>query len=296
VDLVTGEPAGVKVRREGRQLVVDDLVVGGAPIAIRWSVSVPGLQQYTVRSEYQSVPARVEILLPDHLDPQRKYPVVYILPVEPEHRNEYGHGLVEAQKADIANKYEVICVYPSFAAVPWFGNHADDPGIRQLDYILHSLIPGIDSKYPTQPDKEGRWLIGFSKSGWGAFKLMLQFPDIFGYAAAWDAPFMLSGDNTGDEWGPVGIKSVYGTKETFQQALPFKLASEQAGYLRQRCRLVLGGSDGWKTNVEDMHALLNQLNIPHVHRPDLNLPHRWASGWFPPLMEDLARVARAPLP
>jgi hypothetical protein len=35
-------------------------------------------------------------------------------------------------------------------------------------------------------------LTGASKSGWGAFSLILRHPDFFGYAAPWDTPFMMS--------------------------------------------------------------------------------------------------------
>ena len=40
VDLLTGEPAGVTVRRDGKRLVVDDVAIGGSPVAIRWRADV----------------------------------------------------------------------------------------------------------------------------------------------------------------------------------------------------------------------------------------------------------------
>ena len=252
-----------------------------------------GYWEATLASEYQAKPAKVEILLPNHLDSAKKYPVLYILPVEAQ-GSAFGHGLIEAKKADIANKYEVICVYPSFTSTPWFGNHATDPQIRQDDYVVRALVPYIDSKYPTQRDKEGRWLIGFSKSGWGAYTLLFRHPDVFGYAGAWDVPFMLDGDNSRKDWGPMGLSGNMGSKEVMQQFLPTKLATENASWLKARNRLVLGRGIFWKSQNEQMHTLLDQLKIPHAYLPDLLKPHRWDTGWFPPMVDQLVRIARAP--
>jgi len=251
-----------------------------------------GFLECGLTTEYQAGPALVQVLLPDHLDRSKKYPVLYILPVEGI-RSEFGHGLVEAKKADIANKYGVICVYPLFnKAAPWYGNHATDPTLRQEDYVVKALVPFIDSKYPTQKDKEGRWLIGFSKSAWGAYTLLFRHPDVFGYAAGWDGPFMLNG--SGKDWGPMGLSTNFGTKEAMLQNLPAKLATENASWLKARPRLVLGLGKFWADQVKRMEALLQTSGIPHVYRNDLTVDHRWDTGWFPPMVEELVKVARVP--
>ncbi len=198
----------------------------------------------------------------------------------------------EARKADVANRYGVICVYPSFLAIPpWYGNHATDPEIRQEDFVAHALVSSIDASYPTRRGREARWLLGFSKSGWGAYTLLLRHQEVFGYAAAWDVPFMLDGG--GEDWGPMGLSHVFGTREAMQRCLPTRLAAANASWLRERCRLVLGGGVYWKPQVEAMHVLLAGHGIPHVYQPDLTLTHRWDTGWFAPMTEDLVKIARA---
>ena len=251
-----------------------------------------GFIEVMLPSEFQAGPTLVEILVPDRMDAGVEYPVLYILPVG-KPGPEFGSGLEEAKKADIANKLGIICVAPQFTLVPWYGNHATDPEIRQEEHILKRLIPFIDTHYPTRKNPEGRWLIGFSKSGWGAFTLLLRNPDVFGYAAAWDAPLMLTGDDGGKKWGPMGIEKVFGTKEAFQQFLPTRLAGQNASRLKQRPRLVLGVGSTWSGQATKFHALLDQLGIPHVYLPDLFVPHRWDSGWFPPMVDALANTARA---
>jgi len=52
------------------------------------------------------------------------------------------------------------------------------------------------------------------------YTLLLRRPEIFGYAAAWGAPFLLDGKNSGGDWEPMGISKVMGTKETMPHFLP----------------------------------------------------------------------------
>ena len=124
--------------------------------------------------------------------------------------------------------------------------------------------------------------------------MLLRHPEVFSYAAAWDGPFMLDGENSGKDWGPMGISKVMGTKETMQQFLPSRLAVAKADFLKKRKRLVLGVGIDWKDQSVAMHALLEKENIPHVYHPDLLVKHRWDSGWFAPLVEELGKTAREP--
>lgn len=270
-------------------------VCGGSSEGVPELNRESGFLEFTLTTEYQAEPALVRVLLPDHPDPVKRHPVLYILPVESGVKSEFGNGLIEAKKADIANRYRVICVYPSFnKAAPWYGNHPTNLNQRQEDYVVRALVPFIDGKFPTQPRKEGRWLIGFSKSAWGAFTLLFRHPDIFGYAAGWDGPLMLNGDNNGNDWGPMGLSANFGTKEAMQKSLPTKLAQENAGWLKDHPRLVLAPGRFWTSQTTQMHAHLEALGIPHVYRSDLTFPHRWDSGWFSPLVEELANIAKPP--
>ncbi len=250
-----------------------------------------GFYECKLPSEFQARPATVEILLPTKMDPEKKYPVVYILPVGGASKRGYGDGLVEAKKADVANKYDVICVSPYFTEIPWFGNHATKKTVRQEDHILNVLVPFIDEQYSTIKSSEGRWLIGFSKSGWGACTLLLRNPRVFGYAAAWDAPFMLNG--SGKDWGPMGLKKNMGTKKQMMSYLPTALAKQNAGWLQERNRLVIAPGKFWKGQVVKYHSHLEKLKIPHTYRDDLVLKHRWDTGWFAPMFEELVTIARS---
>ena len=76
-----------------------------------------GLLTHTVDSPRQSAPTDVRVWLPSPLDSTKKYPVVYLLPVEGGRGSKYGDAIASVREFDAANKYQVICVAPSFAAL-----------------------------------------------------------------------------------------------------------------------------------------------------------------------------------
>ena len=143
--------------------------------------------------------------------PRTRCPVVYVLPVEAGNAHHYGDGLLEIQKRDLHRRFSAIFVAPTFAQLPWYADHPSDPEIRQESYFLKVVVPFIEQRYPARADRDGRLLVGFSKSGWGAYSLLLRHPDHFGKAAAWDAPLM--------EPRPArfGMGPIFGTQENFEQ-------------------------------------------------------------------------------
>jgi len=248
-----------------------------------------GLWTGQLPSEHNATPSQLEIMLPEPLEAGRKYPVLYLLPVG-KRGGEYGDAMVEAKKADLANKLGVICVEPTFSSSPWLGNHATDPGIQQDDFMVKSLVPFIDANLPVLAKPEGRWLMGFSKSGWGAMTLILRHPDVFGYAAVWDAPLMLDGSKA--DWGPMGLKRNFGTKEKMLEFLPTTLVKQKGAQLGDKPRIVLAPGQAWTPQVKGFRTLLDQLKIPYVYRDDLISKHRWDSGWFEPMAVELAKIAK----
>jgi len=154
------------------------------------STDSDGFTEYQTLSEYQPGWLPVRVLFPAQVEPGRRYPVLYLLPVETDavEKTKWGSALVEARKLDFANKYGFICVAPAFAQVPWYADHPTDPLIRQESYFLKVIVPLVEHDLPARKDPAGRLLVGFSKSGNGAVSLLLRYPERFGCAAAWDAP------------------------------------------------------------------------------------------------------------
>jgi len=234
-----------------------------------------GILTYTVTSEYLKGPNAVEVLLPAPLETGKRYPVLYILPVERGAGGRWGSGIREARRTNVHNSCGLICVAPAFDSTPWYADHPTDPTLRHESYLLKVVLPLIEGRHPVLARPQGRLLIGFSKSGWGAFSLLLRHPDVFGRAASWDAPMM--------EQAPrkYGMAANFGTQENFEHYRITALVERRAGLLRQNpARLVLMGYGNFRSQTEAMHRKMLALGIPHVYDNATERRHHWESGWF----------------
>lgn len=261
-----------------------------------------GTWTHTVESPHQAGPTTVEILLPDKYDKEKRYPVVYLLPVEANGGTKFGDGIKMARQQGLHNRHDVIFAAPTFTATPWFANHPTDPKIRQEDYLIETVIPLVEKNYSTPATAEGRWLLGFSKSGWGALTLILLHPEVFGYAASWDAPLMM----TEEQFGVWGTADDFGTAENMAKYLPSKLLETHAGPFRERERLIISGSNKFGTfsdkkfpyvgapHTEAFHELAEKNGVKHFYEPGINFTHAWAHKWMNPLVAKLAELAKLP--
>lgn len=232
-----------------------------------------GFRCHRVECEYQSGPTEIKVLLPDRMEPGKRYPVVYVLPVEAKNGKTFGNGLAEIKKRDLHNKLGVICVEITFSHLPWYADHPSDPKIRQESYFLKVVLPFVEENYPAIKERSGRLLLGFSKSGYGAISLLLRHPDIFGKAAAWDAPLMMAAPNR------FGMEGIYGNQENFEKYRLTKLLEAGAKELGKSPRLALLGYDNFREHHKEAHALLDKLGIAHEYRDEKKSPHTWHSGW-----------------
>jgi hypothetical protein len=199
---------------------------------------------------------------------------VYVLPVEAQRGSRYGNGLQEVLEQNLHNRYCAICVSPTFSHLPWYADHPSDPKILQESYMLHDVVPFVERHYPTLPQRRGRLLVGFSKSGYGAFSLVLRHPEIFGRAAAWDAPLNMSRPDR------YGMHEIFGTQENFEAYRIGSLLEQKAALLRRRRRLALVGHANFGEHHETIHGRMASLRIPHVFQSGPRRRHAWDSGWL----------------
>lgn len=223
-------------------------------------------------SSAQSKPVGLRILAPAgeakaHL---------YILPVEADGETRWGDGLAEARRLKLHEKYGWVLVAPGFAQLPWYADHPTEAGRRDETHLLKALIPRVERRHPMQ--KPVRLLLGFSKSGWGAWSLLLRHPDLFDAAAAWDAPLM---KERPDQFG---MGPAFGTQENFEPYHLARLLRDRAPDWRGRKRLIHLGYGNFRAHHQQMQALLEELRIPVEYRDGPSREHAWGSGW----MEDAA--------
>lgn len=246
-----------------------------------------GVLMHEVRSEFQAGVTRLRVLLPEPLEPDRKYPVIYVLPVEAAEEQRYGNGLAEIQRLELQRKYPIIFVAPTFSHLPWYADHPTDATIRQESYLLQAIVPYVDEHYPTLKEPGGRWLLGFSKSGWGACSLLLRHPDLFGRAAAWDAPLMMADPSR------YGMAQILGTPANFEKYQLSRLLVSRAPELQGEPRLIILGYDNFRDHHQQAEELLVKLKIPHLYRDGPQRKHVWNSGW---VEEGVALLAKPQSP
>lgn len=228
---------------------------------------------HRVTSPYQRGTTEIRVLLPADVTPGERLPVIYVLPVEAGRESKYGDGLTEIRHAGLMAKHRAIFVAPTFAQLPWYADHPTDPLIRQETYLLTVVLPFVERTYPVQSGRAGRRLLGFSKSGWGAWSLLLRHPDLFAKAAAWDAPLMM------DRPGKYGSGPIFGDDANFAKYRLSDLVREQAERLAGSPRLMMTGAANFHEEHIRMRALLEELRVPFVDRDGPMRKHDWHSGW-----------------
>src|SRR5205814_2357967 len=153
--------------------------------------------------------------------------------------------------------------------------------IRQESYFLKVVIPFVENHYPVMKGSRGRLLLGFSKSGWGAYSLLLRHPEMFARAAAWDAPLMI------DQPNRYGMGDIFATQANFEKYKISPLLEKDAGGLGPGKRLFLLGYGNFRDHHMQTHALLDRLRIEHVYRDGPARKHDWHSGWVSEAVECL---------
>ena len=241
-----------------------------------------GFLVHTVQSPHQAGETKLRVLLPEAIEKARRYPVVYVLPVEKLDGRRYGDGLAEVRKLGLHNRHGLICVYPTFSHLPWYADHPTDRTIRQESYLLGDVLPFVERTYPALREPRGRLLLGFSKSGWGAWSLLLRHPDVFGKAAAWDSPLTQARP---DPWG---MRGIFATQANFARYHIPSLLQRAASKLGGSKRLGLFGYGNFRKHHEAIRAKLLAMGIPHEYRDGPWRKHHWAGGWLAEAMAFLA--------
>lgn len=250
----------------------------------RGEKSVEGWITHTVQSDFQEQPTEIRVLLPDKPDPEKTPRVLFVLPVEAARESKYGDGLAELKRCDLHNKYGLICVAPTFAHLPWYADHPTDKAIRQESYFVQVVVPFIDRTYAAYADQPTHWLLGFSKSGWGAWSLLARHPDLFDKAAAWDAPLDMQ------RFDLYGAAPVFGTQDHFETYRVLPALLNCPNFKAASPRLVLTGYDNFRLQHETAHRLLDEAQIPHVYRDGPKLKHVWNSDWVEEAVELLVSL------
>lgn len=177
-------------------------------ISERDGVDYRRIDHITYYSSHTNGNRRANVLLPVDYDNNKKYPVIYIL------HGIYGNENALLYDTDgripemMGNMYldqmapAAISVYVSMFATkdPSIGAGFDEKALEVFDNFIYdlvdSLVPYIDSRYPTLTNRENRAIFGFSMGAKEALYIGLKRNDLFGnIAAAAPAPGLVPGED-----------------------------------------------------------------------------------------------------
>jgi len=159
---------------------------------------VPGAKRVTVERitvhgaslegnlEGDAVDRDVIVFLPPSYrsEPRRRYPVVYALHGYSIGAEQWSHEIHVPQTIEGAfalGAREMIVVLPDSKTRHNGSMYSSSVTTGDFErFIAHDLVAYIDAHYRTIPDRRSRGLVGHSMGGYGAARIGMKHPDVFG--------------------------------------------------------------------------------------------------------------------
>ena len=290
--LVRSGPTGVK-DLAGNPLATDfawSFTTAVPPMTVLGSPTVDanGVKYYSVVSAYLGAqPTTLRILEPTNPAPGEPHRFLYVLPVDAGVTNlssQFGDGLEQARLLNLQNLYNLTLVAPSFPIIPWYGDNDSNPDRRLESFLVKHVVPFVDQLDAAGPDPE-RWLVGFSKSGFGALTLIFRHPDVFDAAAAWDAPAEL----TSFQWAE--MPDTFGTEANLvQYEIPGLVANNYAPFLTRNRIWISGDVAVFTADMATLDQQMTSAGVLHTFVGGVVRDHSWSSGWLQIAIGDLDSV------
>lgn len=230
----------------------------------RAGINHRNIKKISYPSKSVGVERSANVVLPFDYDPDKKYPVMYVL-----------HGIFgnedtmlyaeDSRVPEIVGNMAIeritsqkILVFINMYATadkdmaPGFSPEAIAPYDFFINDLVDDLIPYIEENFSCLSDRENRGLLGFSMGGKESLYIALERSDIFGYvAAAAPAPGLIPAK----DWA-MEHPGMYNPEDSLRLAHPDM----------PPCMLVCGGE---KDSVvgkfpESYHDILTKMGIDHV--------------------------------
>jgi enterochelin esterase-like enzyme len=164
-------------------------------------------------------------------DKTRRYPVVYALHGYSIGAEQWSHEIHVPQTIEGAfaqGAKEMIVVLPDSKTVHNGSMYSSSVTTGDFEqYIAHDVVAYIDAHYRTIPDRLARGLVGHSMGGYGASRIGMKHPDVFGSLYIM-SPCCMSA-RVGGPTNPANDKALEAVKTPADSAsLPFGLRAQLA--------------------------------------------------------------------
>ncbi|ACK68032.1 putative esterase [Rippkaea orientalis PCC 8801] len=166
----------------------------------------------------------------------------------------------------------MLVVFPNGLATSMWSNSKDGK-VPMETVVVKELVPLIDSSYRTIAKREGRLIEGFSMGGYGAARLGLKYPEVFGSVSILaGGPFDINFQGPRARNNPIQRENILrhtfgGDMEYFRAQNPYTLAKQYAAMRRGRLiiRMVVGDRDFTAPDNRSFSELLDRLQIEHSY-------------------------------
>jgi S-formylglutathione hydrolase FrmB len=166
------------------QTIVPPVISGAKPVAVE-HIKIHGTA-LEGNLEGNAVDRDVIVFLPPSYqkDKHRRYPVVYALhgySIGAEQWSGEIHVPQTIEGAFAQGAKEMIVVLPDSKTVHNGSMYSSSVTTGDFEkFISHDVVAYIDAHYRTIPSRESRGLVGHSMGGYGASRIGMKHPDVFG--------------------------------------------------------------------------------------------------------------------
>ena len=175
---------GASLSRAQVQTEVPAVVPGAKPVTVQ-KIKIHGVS-LEGNLEGDAVDRDVIVVLPPSYfkDKHRHYPVVYALHGYSIGAEQWTHEIHVPQTIEGAfaqGAKEMIVVLPDSKTVYGGSMYSGSQTTGDFErFIYHDVVSYIDAHYRTIPDRQSRGLVGHSMGGYGALRIGMKHPDVFG--------------------------------------------------------------------------------------------------------------------
>jgi acetyl esterase len=234
----------------------------------------PGVTHHGYYSPSMKKQVGYSIYLPaGYENGSQRYPVIYWLHGRSGTESSNGYPLHFLTDAVAAGKLPpMIIVYPAGGSQTNYCDSYDGQYMGETT-IIKELIPYIDKTYRTIATREGRAIQGMSMGGFGAMRLGVKYPDLFSSIVAFAGGYRFPDEMAG---APVSYKEMFNNDaEIFRASHPETWARRNLDALRSKVtiQMYVGDQDPGLAGNRRMHAVLNELEIPHGYREFPGIAH-----------------------
>lgn len=235
------------------------------------------------RAECRSLPSKILgrpvafcVVLPTGYDADKttQYPVLYFLHGLGGNEQvllESG-GMSEIQDLRAAKKIGQFLVVAPNAGRSFYIN-SKDGRVRYEDFFIKEFIPYIESHYRIQTERSERGITGVSMGGYGALRLGLKYPELFGSVSAHSAALIEKLPRfEGSDEQTIGIARILGGSfgnpvdpKYWERESPFTIVKTSPKPKDLPIYFDCGTDDdfGFNVGAQEFHELLVSRAIPH---------------------------------